>query len=163
MKAMKPIPNLRFTSPETLIATWFGCGLLRPAPGTWGSLGAMPFGIIILVAGGPIALAVMAALLFPVGIWATKRILKNSGEDSDPQIVVVDEVVGMWIALIPALANPIHLVLAFILFRIFDALKPWPVSFFDQKVPGAYGVMFDDVAAGIMAAICLIGVRYAGF
>lgn len=159
---MNKHPNLNFKSPSALLATWFGCGLMRPGPGTWGSLGAMPFGIFMLVIWGPVVLAVAALLLFPLGIWATKQILKGSDTDHDPQIVVVDEVVGQWIALLPALLNPFHIVLAFILFRAFDVLKPWPVSYFDRKIPGAYGVMLDDVAAGILAALCMVGVRYAG-
>lgn len=160
---MKHYPNLNFKSPSTLLATWCGCGLMRPGPGTWGSLGALPFGIILLVLGGPILLGVAALALFPAGIWATRQILKNAGpEESDPQIVVVDEVVGQWIALLPALLNPLYIIFAFALFRFFDVIKPWPVSYFDQKVPGAWGVMLDDVAAGILAALCLLGVRYAG-
>lgn len=159
---MKQYPNLKFKTPATLLATWCGCGLMRPGPGTWGSLGALPFGIILLVLGGPVLLGAAALVLFPLGIWATKQILKGSEEDHDPQIVVVDEVIGQWLALLPALLNPLYIVLAFIFFRAFDVLKPWPVSYFDQKIPGAWGVMLDDVAAGIMAALCLLGVRYAG-
>lgn len=159
---MKKYPNLKFNAPSTLLATWCGCGLMRPGPGTWGSLGALPFGILFLVLGGPVLLGVAALLLFPLGIWATKQILKGSEEDHDPQIVVVDEVIGQWIALLPALLNPLYIVLAFIFFRAFDVMKPWPVSYFDQKIPGAWGVMMDDVAAGILAALCLLGVRYAG-
>ncbi len=154
--------NLNFKSPATLIATWFGCGLMRPAPGTWGSLGALPFGILFLVLGGPVVLTLAALALYPLGHWATRSVLKNTEGDDDPQIVVVDEVVGQWIALIPALLSPLSVVLAFVLFRAFDALKPWPVSYFDRKVPGACGVMLDDVAAGIMAAFCVLGLRYAG-
>lgn len=100
--------------------------------------------------------------LFPLGLWATKQILAGSGEDHDPQVIVVDEVVGQWIALIPAALSPVSVVLAFGLFRAFDALKPWPVSYFDSKVPGASGVMLDDVAAGFMAALCMLGLNYAG-
>lgn len=152
-------PHLDFKSPQTLLATWFGCGLMRPAPGTWGSLGALPFGMIFLVLGGSTLLGLAAIILFPLGIWATKAVLAGSGEDSDPQIVVVDEVVGQWIALIPAALSPVSVILAFALFRAFDALKPWPVSYFDRKVPGAWGVMLDDVAAGILAAFCLWGLQ----
>lgn len=152
-------PNLEFKSPQTLLATWFGCGLMRPAPGTWGSLGALPFGMIFLVLGGSTLLGLAAIILFPLGILATKAVLAGSGGDSDPQIVVVDEVVGQWIALIPAALSPVSVLLAFALFRAFDALKPWPVSYFDRKVPGAWGVMLDDVAAGILAALCLWGLQ----
>ncbi len=155
-------PDMNFKSPSTLIATWFGCGLMRPAPGTWGSLGALPFGIIFLVLGSPFILGLACIILFPIGLWATREVLKGSDNDSDPQMVVVDEVVGQWIALIPAALNPISMVLAFVLFRAFDALKPWPVSYFDQKIPGAWGVMLDDVAAGILAALCVVGLRSLG-
>ena len=150
-------------SPALWIATWFGSGLAKKAPGTWGSLAALPFGIFFLYFGSPIILALAIIILFPLGLWATKQVLKGSGEDHDPKMVVVDEVIGQWIALLPALLfNPFHIVLAFVLFRGFDILKPWPVSFFDQKVPGAWGVIMDDIAAGVMAAIILIGLRYVG-
>lgn len=157
---MSRIPStLNFKSPSALLATWFGCGLMRPAPGTWGSLGALPFGIFFLVYGSSAVLTLAAIALFFIGIWATGQILSGSGDDSDPQIVVIDEVVGQWIALIPAALNPVSLLVALILFRAFDILKPWPVSYFDRKIPGAWGVMLDDVAAGILAALCLWGLQ----
>ncbi len=151
--------NLNFKSPSTLLATWFGCGLMRPGPGTWGSVGALPFGIFFLVFCSPVVLALAAITLFFIGIWATRQVLTMSGDDSDPQIVVIDEVVGQWIALIPAALSPISVILALILFRIFDVWKPWPIGYFDQKIPGAWGVMLDDVAAGILAALCLWGLQ----
>ena len=155
----KTPPNLNFKSPPVLLATWFGCGLMRPAPGTWGSVGALPFGIFFLVFSSPVVLALAAIALFFIGIWATRQVLTGSGGDSDPQIVVIDEVVGQWIALIPAALNPVSLLLALILFRAFDVTKPWPVSYLDRKIGGAWGVMLDDVAAGILAALCLWGLQ----
>jgi len=155
----KTPPNLNFKSPPVLLATWFGCGLMRPAPGTWGSVGALPFGIFFLVFSSPVVLALAAIALFFIGIWATRQVLTGSGDDSDPQIVVIDEVVGQWIALIPAALNPVSLLLALILFRAFDVTKPWPVSYLDRKIGGAWGVMLDDVAAGILAALCLWGLQ----
>lgn len=152
-------PHLDYKSPATWLATWFGCGMMRPAPGTWGSLGALPFGLMMLVWGGPAILALACIILFPIGLWATRAILKGSGSDHDPQIVVIDEVIGQWIALIPAAISPFSVVLAFALFRAFDALKPWPVSYFDRQIPGAAGVMLDDVAAGILAALCVYGIQ----
>jgi phosphatidylglycerophosphatase A len=154
--------NLNFKDPGTWIALWFGCGLMKPGPGTWGSLGALPFGIIILVLGGPTALLLAALFLFPVGLWASGIVEKATGEH-DLSMIVIDEVVGQWIALAAAALAPVYIVLAFVFFRFFDILKPWPVCYFDRKVNGAWGVMLDDVAAGIMAAACLIGIRwYAG-
>ena len=134
---------------------------MRPGPGTWGTIGALPFGIIFLVLGGPLMLILASAALYLPGLKAAERVITATG-DHDPKIVVVDEVIGMWLALVPAAMNGFSIVAAFALFRLFDILKPWPVSFFDQKMPGAKGVMLDDVAAGIMAAISLLILRYFG-
>lgn len=155
-------PALDFKSPSVWIATWFGSGLMRPAPGTWGSLAAMPFGILILYFSSPYILALSAIALYFIGLMAVKKVLTGSDSDHDPSYVVVDEVVGQWIALIPVLLTPAYAVLAFALFRFFDAVKPWPVSYFDRHVPGACGVMMDDVVAGVLAAFCILGVRYFG-
>lgn len=83
--------------------------------------------------------------------------------EKDSSMIVIDEVVGMWIALIPALLSPSSILLAFILFRVFDILKPYPISYFDKKFKGPMGVMIDDVIAGIFAAIIMMGLRYVGF
>lgn len=154
--------NLNFKHPSTWLALWFGCGLMRPAPGTWGSLGALPFGIIFLVLGGPLMLLLATIVLFVPALRASARVIVDTGDD-DPKIVVVDEVVGQWIALLPALLNPVYVLLAFGFFRLFDIWKPWPVSYFDTKVPGAMGVMLDDVAAGILAAVCVLMIRFSGY
>ncbi|MDB5491746.1 MAG: phosphatidylglycerophosphatase family protein [Micavibrio sp.] len=134
---------------------------MRPGPGTWGTIGALPFGIIFLVLGGPLMLILAATALYYPGLKAAAHVM-NVTKDPDPKMVVVDEVVGMWLALVPAALTGGSVLLAFALFRLFDILKPWPVSYFDQKMPGAKGVMLDDVAAGIMAAICLVFLRFAG-
>lgn len=134
---------------------------MRPGPGTWGTLGALPFGIIFLVLGGPVMLILASAALLYPGLKAAQRVIDATG-DHDPKIVVVDEVIGMWIALIPAAFTGFSVVLAFALFRLFDILKPWPVSYFDQKMPGAKGVILDDMAAGVMAAISLLILRKCG-
>lgn len=153
--------KLNYRDPATWVATWGGSGLLKPAPGTWGTLGGLPFGILFLVLGGPTVLALAAIALFPIGLWATRRVEAMTG-DHDSGFIVVDEVVGIWITLLFAVATPLSVMLAFGLFRAFDALKPWPVSHFDKNVPGAMGVMLDDVAAGLMAGLCLLGLRYVG-
>lgn len=155
--------SLNFKDPGTWVALWFGCGLMKPGPGTWGSLGALPFGIIFLVLGGPLVLLLAALVLFPVGLWSAGIVEKATGKH-DLSMIVIDEVVGQWIALAAAVLAPVYIVLAFVLFRFFDILKPWPVCYFDRKVNGAWGVMLDDVAAGMMAGACLIGIRwYAEF
>lgn len=148
---LKPLPaDLKFFSPHALIATWFGAGLLRPAPGTMGSLAAIPFGLAISWAGGPLYLALSALILFIIGTVSAGAYGRKSGE-TDDQSIVVDEVVGVWIAAIPAHTNLWPWVAAFLLFRLFDIWKPWPASFFDNRCKGGFDVMMDDVVAGLYA------------
>ena len=148
---IKPLPNgLKFLNPRVLLATWFGAGLIRPAPGTMGSIAAVPFGILIQYLGGMPALIIASIILLIIGVSVSNYYEKHSGEH-DSSSIVIDEVVGIWIAGIPAATNPILWVLAFCLFRIFDILKPWPVSIYDNRKKGGYNVMMDDVVAGIIA------------
>lgn len=143
------------------VATWFGCGLMRPGPGTWGTIGALPFGILLYVMGGiPLLLLGIVAVCW-LGYFAAKRFEEQAG-DHDNSAIVVDEVAGMWIALLPTGMNPLYILLAFALFRFFDILKPWPISWADKKIPGAAGVMIDDIIAGFVAALIIGGLRYAG-
>lgn len=150
---------LDLKSPATWIATWFGCGLMRRAPGTWGTLGALPFGVALMFAGGWAALLIGLAVIIPLGLWATHDIQKKSG-NHDGGFIVIDEVAGMWITLMAAQLTGPSVVLAFILFRTFDILKPWPISWVDKNISGAAGVMADDILAGIVAAICLMGIHH---
>lgn len=148
-----------------LIASFFGVGYLRPAPGTWGSLAALPVGYGILLAGGFWLLVAATVLAFGLGMIATQRVIAGQ-DDHDPSWVVIDEVVGQWIALFPvgygAAMMGIDLwrlypgwISAFVLFRLFDIWKPWLVGRAD-RMGGAFGVMFDDVIAGVFAAIVTI-------
>ncbi len=155
--------RLYFKIPEGLdrkkcyvwLASWFGCGFLNPAPGTWGSLGALPFGIILYILGGWSILLVAIIIVTIIGLWSADRFDKAlDGHDS--KMIVIDEVAGQWIALIPAALNPYLIIISFIAFRFFDIIKPWPVSFFDKKVEGAVGVMGDDIVAGLMAALLVM-------
>lgn len=150
---IKPLPDgTTATNLHVLVATWFNIGRLRPAPGTLGSLAAIPFGYAIAYTGGILALILAALLLLVVGSMAANYYGKKSGEKDD-QAIVVDEVVGMWIAAIPAATHPDLWVTAFILFRLFDIYKPWPASFFDKRAGSGFDVMMDDVVAGIYAML----------
>ena len=136
-----------------MLLSWFGCGLSPKAPGTVGSLGALPLGVAIQLFYGQVALGICAVALFFAG-WAVARVhFGNDDNVKDPQWVVVDEAVGLWIAM-AAMPLSYHSVpLAFGLFRLFDIKKPWPVSWADQSVGGALGIMLDDLLAGLYAAI----------
>ncbi len=157
--------GINFHKPEKLnrkkaytwLASWFGSGFINPAPGTWGSLAAIPFGVTIFALGGAYALTVAAIMITVIGLWAAHHFDKDM-DGHDSKMIVIDEVAGQWIALIPAALNPFLIVIAFIMFRFFDILKPWPIGFIDKKIDGAAGVMFDDVVAGLFAAICVIAI-----
>ncbi|WP_226621338.1 phosphatidylglycerophosphatase A [Alloyangia pacifica] len=152
-----------------LIATFFYAGLLRPAPGTWGSLAALPAAYLLLVLGGFWLLLAATVVAFVLGYIATQK-LTADGEDEDPSWIVIDEVVGMWIALFPVGYGAMMMgvdfwrlwpgwVSGFVLFRLFDIWKPWLVGWADRR-GDAMGVMLDDVIAGIFAA--LVSVALAG-
>ncbi|PZO88142.1 MAG: phosphatidylglycerophosphatase A [Micavibrio aeruginosavorus] len=156
------IKKLDFKNPATWTATWFGCGLMHPAPGTWGTLGALPIGLILAALGGKIALLAGIVVVFALGLWAAAQFEKMTGTH-DSSMIVIDEVAGMWITLLASTLSPLSIVMAFALFRFFDVLKPWPIGWLDKKVNGAWGVMLDDCAAGKLAALCLWGIHHYAF
>ncbi|WP_439155863.1 phosphatidylglycerophosphatase A family protein [Yoonia sp.] len=145
-----------------LIATFFYAGHIRPAPGTWGSLAALPAAWVIYMLAGPWGLLAGVVLSYALGIWATR--IETRGKDNhDPSEIVIDEVCGQWIALLPiafgAANNGVAItalwpgwVAAFVLFRLFDITKWGPVGWAD-RMHGPTGVMLDDVIAGLFAAI----------
>ncbi|MBF0284447.1 MAG: phosphatidylglycerophosphatase A [Magnetococcales bacterium] len=139
------------------VATLGGAGLSPKAPGTVGTLVALPLGIGLQALGTP-WLAAAALLLLPAGIWAANRAIAWWG-DKDPQAVVVDEAAGLFLALLPALPEWPWWGAAFLLFRLFDILKPGPVGWLDRRLTGGWGVMADDLAAGAMAGGILLAVR----
>ncbi|MEQ9144722.1 MAG: phosphatidylglycerophosphatase A [Parvibaculaceae bacterium] len=151
------------TGIATLIATWFGSGWLPKAPGTWGSLAALPFAWAIVAAGAPPpALCVAALLLLPLGAWAAAVHSSRLGTH-DAGEIVVDEIAGQWLVLAAAPLSPLGWFAAFLLFRLFDIVKPWPISWMDKHIGGGWGIMLDDVAAGVFGAVTLwIIVYFAG-
>ena len=152
-------PPLAAADPAAWIATWFGAGLLPRAPGTWGSLAALPFAWLIHAHWGQAWLGAGAALLFAVGVWAAERYRRRGDlpeAQEDPQTVVVDEVVGQWLvlAVLPA-PELLPYAIGFALFRLFDVWKPWPVSWADRHVKGGLGIMLDDALAAAYGAAAL--------
>lgn len=164
-KDQETIRKLNMRSWYVWAATWFGSGFMRPAPGTWGSLAALPFGLLFIAFGNLLALLIGVILVTIIGLKAADLFEKDCGIH-DCKMIVIDEVAGQWLTLAPIIYFvpmgapyfPIYVVLAFVFFRLFDVTKPWPVSFFDKQMGGAKGVMFDDIAAGVYAAILLYGV-----
>ncbi|NKJ21503.1 phosphatidylglycerophosphatase A [Dyella sp. SG609] len=136
------------------IACGFGSGLAPKAQGTFGSLAALlPW---LLLRHLPLPLyALVIVLAFALGVWACNVAGRALGVD-DHRSLVWDEFVGQWIALVPALFAPWWAVLAgFVLFRLFDVAKPWPIGWLDRRLKGGLGVMVDDAVAGVFAAIVL--------
>jgi phosphatidylglycerophosphatase A len=148
-----------------LIATVGYVGYLRPAPGTWGSLVALPMGWLLHVLGGPWLLMAAIGAAYFAGLKATQKMTEGQ-PDHDPSEIVIDEVVGQWIALLPLSFGAWHTsaaitalwpgwITAFLAFRAFDITKVGPIGWADRK-KGPTGVMLDDVIAGAFAALVVM-------
>lgn len=149
--------------PSRLIATFGGVGLIRPAPGTWGSAAALPLGWVLHGLGGFPLLALATLAVAALGWWAARAEEAATGSH-DESAIVIDEVAGQWIALWPLSLGLNHAgvdpwlfpwpgwVGAFLAFRLFDIWKPGPIGWADRQ-PGATGVMLDDLIAGLAAAL----------
>lgn len=149
-----------------LITTFFYVGLMRPAPGTWGSLAAIPLAFALHWLSGPIGLAMATIGVFAAGLWASEQELLDAEED-DPSEIVVDEVIGQWIALLPVSLGasmagvPFFalwpgIITAFLAFRAFDIWKPWVIGRVDAR-GDALGLMLDDALAGVAAGAVVLG------
>lgn len=138
------------------IGTWFGCGLSPFAPGTVGTLGAL---VPVVLSHRHLAWTqwhwvAIAIVATPISIWAASRVAEAAGK-KDPGRVVIDEVLGTWITLAGASAlDWRNIGLAFLLFRIFDIWKPFPIRRL-EKLPAGTGIVMDDLAAGVYAALVL--------
>jgi phosphatidylglycerophosphatase A len=166
--AQRPKPRVVFA-----IATAFGAGYLPKAPGTFGSLvGVLLFCMVRVVASAPSNtlfwfVGALTILISALGVWAAGRVASYV-QKKDPQIVVIDEVAGQLIAYlglaIPAtfVANWQYLLAGFILFRVFDIWKPFPIRR-AESLPGGLGIMADDWLAGVYAALLLALARHFGF
>jgi phosphatidylglycerophosphatase A len=138
-----------------VLGTWFGAGLLPVMPGTWGSLAALPCAWAIRISWGVTGLAIAALIAFVVGGWAAGTIAKTS-DVKDPGAIVIDEVAAQWLVLLPAPPDTLSYAAAFLLFRIFDIWKPWPVRLADRRVPGGLGIMLDDLLAAVYAVLLFV-------
>jgi phosphatidylglycerophosphatase A len=139
---------------SSLLATFFGVGFIPIASGTFGSAAALPFGFVFVLLGWPVVAAASVAAT-AAGVWACGEHAAKLGV-GDPSECVLDEVAGQWIALLPIAlyGRPFDwapYAVSFFLFRLFDVLKLWPLSA-AERLPGGYGIMADDVLAGLIAA-----------
>ena len=138
--------------PDVLVATGFGIGLLPGAPGTYGSLlGALIWWLAFAHAPMGVQFAGVGLLLV-AGTWLLRRLCARRALSDDPAIVV-DEVAGVWLTLACIPSGILVMAAGFLLFRLFDIFKPWPVSWADDRVRDGFGVMLDDVLAGVLAVI----------
>ncbi|QFY88366.1 phosphatidylglycerophosphatase A [Magnetovirga frankeli] len=153
-----PRPDLR--NPLHLLAFGFGSGLAPKAPGTFGTLAAIPF--LLLLSLLPLGLYLLAlALGLALGVWVCGRTSSDLGVH-DHGGIVWDEFVGLWISFIAVPIGWQSLLLGFILFRLFDILKPWPIGWLDRRVAGGLGIMLDDVLAGVYAWCVLLLLGFVG-
>jgi phosphatidylglycerophosphatase A len=149
------------------IATWFGSGLSPFASGTAGSAAALPFAWVIQkgfgayfgnIVFGNVALFIASILIFFIGWWASIQYLNANPGNTDPGEIVVDEVAGQWLLLSVLFPTWHSYFVGFLLFRIFDVVKPWPVSWADQKIGGGLGVMFDDMLAALYPILVFLAI-----
>lgn len=141
--------NRVWQDPVYFIAFGFGSGLMPVAPGTWGTLAAIPLYLLIMSCHWSVYLS-LTILAFILGVWVSDKVSKDLGVH-DYKGIVWDEVVGYLLTMFLAPKGLIWMLLGFILFRIFDIWKPQPIGYVDQKVHGGLGIMLDDVLAAIPA------------
>lgn len=151
---MRPTREFLFRHPAHFLALGFGTGLAPKAPGTFGTLAALPFFFLAHLVGGQTGVLLVAAIFFVAGIWASDVTGKALGVSDDGSIVV-DEIAAYLLVLAFAPLSAAGVIIAFILFRVFDIVKPWPISVADRCIKGGFGVMFDDLLAAIYAIIGL--------
>jgi len=151
--------NMTFPSlkkPTHILATWFGIGLLKPAPGTWGSLAAVVTWYFLEPLLSWSWLTVSLFVLFILVSWYACAAASQDSNSNDHSAIVIDEVAGMLVALLFVPHTLMMYGSAFVLFRFFDILKPWPISWVDQNIKGGWGVLFDDLIAGLFTGVIIL-------
>ena len=146
---------LKLSNPLHLLALGFGTGLSPVMPGTMGTLAAIP--LYLLIQGlSPLWYLLILVLGFVAGIWICNAATKAIGRH-DHGAIVWDEIIGFGITMFAAPSGAVWILAGFVLFRFFDIVKPWPIRWFDRRIHGGFGIMFDDVIAGLFALACLQG------
>ena len=159
MKNQDPaLAKLSLKNPIHFLALGFGSGLVSKAPGTFGTLAALPLYFLMMNLSLTLFIAITIAITV-VGFWICDK-AANDMQVHDHGAIVWDEVAGMLITMIAAPVGWLPIIVGFALFRFFDILKPWPIKLLDRHVKGGFGIMIDDVLAGVFAAICLQTIHY---
>ncbi len=148
-------------NPVHLLAFGFGSGLAPKAPGTFGTLVGIPV-FLLLQPLPPIYYGILVAMAFLLGIGLCERTSRDLGVH-DHGGIVWDEIVGYLVTMLWAPPGWVWMVIGFVLFRFFDILKPWPIRWFDRKVSGGFGIMLDDLIAGLFAAALLFAIQRMGW
>lgn len=158
MKSAIKIPFSYLKNPLHFVSLGFGSGLMPKAPGTFGTLVAIP--LYILISSLNLELYLLITLLVTlIGIYLCAYTSKALGVH-DHSGIVIDEIAGYFITMIAVPFDWVWIIVGFLLFRFFDILKPWPISWLDKNVQGGFGIMIDDVLAGFFALICLHSLIY---
>ena len=151
---MSNFPDLK--KPYDILASLGGIGLIPFAPGTFGSIFAW---IAFILISHFVNMLILTIVIIILSIWVCEKVSKDLFE-KDHKSIVIDELVGMWVALLPVIyfassqnERITYAILALVFFRFFDILKPFPVSYFDQKYKNGFGIVFDDIIAGILATV----------
>jgi len=153
-KTVKPDLQLLFSHPAHFLAFGFGAGLAPKAPGTFGTLIAIPIFILMGIFLDHVAYLALTVALVVLGIWVCDITDKTLGTN-DHGAIVWDEITGYLLTMFMAPVNWWAILAGFLLFRLFDIVKPFPISWFDKHLKGGFGTMFDDVLAGVYAWFCL--------
>ena len=151
---MSNFPNLK--KPYDILASLGGIGLIPFAPGTFGSIFAW---IVFILISHFVNMLILTIVIIILSIWVCEKVSKDLFE-KDHKSIVIDELAGMWVALLPVIylasnqsERITYAILALVFFRFFDILKPFPISYFDQKYKNGFGIVFDDIIAGILATV----------
>ena len=144
--------------PVLCLAFGFGSGLAKKAPGTFGTLAAIPI-YLVLVQANSWMYSIVTVLSSVIGIWICGIAADKLGEH-DFGGIVWDEIAGFLITMWFVAFSWQNLIAGFVLFRIFDIFKPWPIKWIDQKISGGFGIMLDDVIAGLMAGLVLVSFNF---
>ena len=149
-------------NPILFLAFGFGSGLAPKAPGTFGTLAAIPvYLLLVLVIGDPVVYGILVMVVFGGGIWICEKASETLGVH-DHGGIVWDEIAGFLVTMIAVPFSWPAVIAGFVLFRLFDIWKPWPISVIDRRVTGGFGIMLDDIIAGIFALVCMAILRSLG-